>query len=71
MQAYLKKKKYSETLIKKAISELKKSANRSHMSLYDLNKETYSLLRYSVKERESLGEHKQDVNFIDWDNPEE
>jgi type I restriction enzyme R subunit len=71
LRAYLQKKKYSETLIKKAISELKKSANRSNMSLYDLNQETYSLLRYSAKERESLGQHKQDVKFIDWDNPEE
>ena len=71
LRAYLQKKKYSDTLIKKAISDLKKTANRSNTSLYDLNKDTYGLLRYSAKERESLGQHKQDVKFIDWDNPEE
>jgi type I restriction enzyme, R subunit len=51
LRAFLETKKYSETLIKKAISELKKSVNRSQMSLYDLNRETYSLLRYGVKVR--------------------
>lgn len=63
-------KKYSQILINKAIDKLKKCANRSQLSLYDLNKETYSLLRYSAKEREKLGQHKQDVEFIDWEHPE-
>ncbi len=70
LRANLQKRKYSDTLIKKAISELKKTANRSNIGLYDLNQETYSLLRYSAKEREALGQHKQDVKFIDWENPE-
>lgn len=61
---------HSETLISKAIDRLKKCASLSQMSLYDLNRETYSLLRYSAKERESLGLHRQDVEFIDWENPE-
>ena len=63
-------KRYSKTLINKAIDKLKNTANRSQLSLYDLNKETYSLLRYSAKEREKLGQHKQDVEFIDWEHPE-
>jgi type I restriction enzyme R subunit len=71
LRVYLQKKNYSETLINKAISELKKTANRSNMSLYDLNEETYSMLRYSAKERESLGQRKQDIDFIDWEHPEE
>lgn len=71
LRAHLEKKKYSDTLIKKAINELKKTVNRSNVSLYDLNKDTYSMLRYSAKEKETLGQHKQDVKFIDWDNPEE
>jgi len=70
LRAYLVRSGYSESLISKAIARLKKSANRSQMSLYDLNKETYGLLRYSAKEREKLGQHKQDVEFIDWENPE-
>jgi len=71
LRTFLQKKKYSETLIKKAISDLKKSANRSNMSLYDLNQETYSLLRYGVKVREGLGENYKTVWPIDWEHPEE
>lgn len=67
---FLKNAGYSDVLIKKGIATLKKTVNRPHLSLYELNRETYSLLRYSAKERERLGEHKQDVEFIDWDNPE-
>lgn len=71
LRTFLQKKKYSETLIKKAISDLKKSANRSNMSLYDLNQETYSLLRYGIKVREGLGENYKTVWPIDWENTEE
>jgi len=70
LKAFLARSGYSETLIKKAVDKLKKCTNRSQVSLYDLNKETYSLLRYSAKEREKLGQHKKDVEFIDWENPE-
>src|SRR3989338_565310 len=70
LQSFLLRSGYSETLISKAIEKLKKCTNRPQMSLYDLNKETYSLLRYSAKEREKLGEHKQDIEFIDWEHPE-
>ncbi|MCD6298066.1 MAG: HsdR family type I site-specific deoxyribonuclease [Deltaproteobacteria bacterium] len=67
---FLKNAGYSDVLIKKAIATLKKTVNRPHLSLYELNRDTYSLLRYSAKERERLGKHKQDIEFIDWDNPE-
>src|SRR3990167_6369823 len=70
LRSFLLRSGHSETLISKAIEKLKKCTNRPQMSLYDLNKETYSLLRYSAKEREKLGQHKQDVEFIDWENPE-
>lgn len=62
--------KYSETLIDRAVETLKDTASRSHLSLYDLNKETYNLLRYAAKEREGVGEHMQNVEYIDWKNPE-
>lgn len=61
---------YSEKLVDKAIDELKKSVNRPQMSLYDINKETYSMLRYGIKAREGLGEKPQTVYLIDWKNPE-
>lgn len=70
LRAFLVRFGHSETLINKAIDRIKKCASRSQMSLYDLNREIYSLLRYSAKERESLGQHRQDVKFIDWENPE-
>jgi len=67
---FLKNAGYSDVLIRKGIETLKKTVNRPHLSLYELNRDTYSLLRYSAKERERLGEHKQDIEFINWDNPE-
>ena len=70
LRLFLARAGHSETLIQKAISELKKTANHSQMSLYDLNKETYGLLRYGIKVREELGENYQTVWPIDWQNPE-
>jgi type I restriction enzyme, R subunit len=61
---------HSDVLIDKAIDTLKKSANRPQLSLYELNKETYSLLRYGIKVREGLGENYQTIWPIDWKNPE-
>ena len=60
----------SDFLINKAIETLQKCVNRPQLSLYELNRETYSLLRYSAKEREKLGERKQDIAYIDWENPD-
>jgi type I restriction enzyme R subunit len=70
LTTFLTRAGHSEALIKKAIESLQKCVNHPQLSLYELNRETYSLLRYSAKEREKLGEHKQDVEFIDWENPE-
>jgi len=64
----VKTKKYSDKVIDKAIAELKKTAGNQVMSLYDLNKEVYGLLRYGVKVKESLGLRNQTVELIDWKN---
>ena len=61
--------KYSDTLIKKAISELEKVATNQNKSLYDINKEIYSMLRYGIKVKEELGENKKTVWLIDWVSP--
>jgi type I restriction enzyme R subunit len=61
--------KYNEILINKAIGELVKVATNQESSLYDVNKEVYSLLRYGVQVKESMGENKQTVWLIDWENP--
>lgn len=70
LRPFLMRAGHSDALIDKAIETLKKSANRPQLSLYELNKETYSLLRYGIKVREGLGENYQTIWPIDWKNPE-
>ncbi len=60
--------KYSESIIDKAIQELQKTAGNQQLSLYDLNKDVYGLLRYGVRVREGHGEKYQTVDLIDWTN---
>lgn len=66
---FLKKQRYSDTLIKKALYELNKSATAQNKSLYDINKDVYTLLRYGTQVKETIGENKKTVHFIDWQNP--
>lgn len=61
--------KYSETLIKKAIEKFKKTAELASKNFYEVNRDVYDLLRYGVNVREGLGQNKQTVRLIDWDNP--
>lgn len=70
LQKFLERNGYNKRLIEKAISELKRTAEKQNVSLYDLNKEVYGLLRYGVKVREGLGFHHQTLWLIDWENPE-
>lgn len=71
LRAFLARSGYSETLIKKTLEELRRCADRSNISLYELNKDVYGLLRYGVKVREELGEQYKTVKLIDWEHPEE
>src|SRR5690606_16919389 len=66
---FLKKQGYSDTLIQKAIEKLTKASDCLGKSIYDANKEVYSLLRYGVKVRPDVGENKESVWLIDWKNP--
>lgn len=66
---FLKKQGYSDTLIKKAIDKLAKDTSDLGKSLYDANKDAYSFLRYGVKVRPDVGENKETVWLIDWQNP--
>lgn len=61
---------YSESLADRAIHEFQRTANDQTLSLYDLNKQTYSQLRYGVKIQKNLGENHQNVHLIDWEHPE-
>jgi len=70
LHSYLSRSGYSEALIKKAIEEFKHCANRSNVSLYELNKDAYGLLRYGVKVRKGLGKQYKTVELIDWEHLE-
>lgn len=70
LQAFLARSGYNKRLIEKAILKFKRAAEKQNVSLYDLNKEVYGLLRYGVKVREEHGENYQTVWLIDWENPE-
>lgn len=62
---------YSETLINKAIFEIKKTAVVSTSEdLYPVNKAVYSQLRYGVKVREEVGENYRTVHLINWNEPD-
>jgi len=60
---------HSNSLITKALYELNKIAGDQSKSLYDINKEVYSLLRYGVKVKEEVGENTQTVWLINWEEP--
>jgi len=60
---------YSQSQIVKATYELQKVAGDQNKSLYDINKEVYTLLRYGIEVKEEAGENKQTVSLIDWKNP--
>ena len=61
--------KYSNDLAKKAIDSFIKSTSNLSDGLYETNKKIYQLLRYGVTVREELGQPKETVWLIDWENP--
>jgi type I restriction enzyme, R subunit len=70
LRKYLQKQGYNDDLIGKALFELLKVARNQNKTLYDINKEVYSLIRYGIQVKENLGEPNKTVNLIDWKNPE-
>ncbi|KCZ72790.1 type I site-specific deoxyribonuclease, HsdR family [Candidatus Methanoperedens nitroreducens] len=70
LRKYLTERGYSQTLIGKAIYELTKAATNQSKSLYDINKDVYTLLRYGVKVKEDVGENTRTVWLIDWKYPD-
>lgn len=60
---------YNENLADKAIFEFTKTAGDQSKSLYDVNKEVYTLLRYGVTVQPGIGQNKKTVWLIDWKNP--
>ncbi len=70
LTAWLKESGYSDTLISKALYELRKTATDQSKSLYDVNKAVYSYLRYGIQIKEEVGENHKPVNLVNWDEPE-
>ncbi len=62
-------KKYTPVLIKKAIDKFSKAVSNQSKTLYDVNKEVYSMLRYGVEVKPAVGENKKTVWLIDWKKP--
>ncbi len=60
---------YDEGLISKALFELNKVAGDQNRSLYDINKDVYTLLRYGVKVKPEAGENTETIWLIDWADP--
>ncbi len=58
-----------KNLAAKAIFEFNKVVNDQGKSLYDINKEVYSLLRYGVPVRPEIGMNKVSVFLVDWAHP--
>ncbi len=69
LRCFLKRQGYSDTIISRALYELNTVAGAQTRSLYDINKEVYSLLRYGVQVRAEVSENTQTVWLIDWKNP--
>lgn len=63
---FLKKLDYSDDLIKRAIYELKTTANNPNNSLYTNNKNLYQLLRYGINVKTEAGKNYETVAVIDW-----
>jgi len=70
LRNHLIKQGYSETLTRKATEKFVQAASNIAIGLYESNKGVYKLLRYGVNVREELGEAKETVFLIDWDEPE-
>ncbi len=70
LRAWLQKQGVNDSLIKRALHELNKTAADTSKHLYDRNREVYNLLRYGVKVRPAAGENHVTVWLIDWKHPE-
>lgn len=68
LRAYLQKQKYANPLIEKAIAETTQLAHTNASNIYERNKNFYSLLRYGVKAKETVGKQNETVHLIDWEN---
>jgi len=64
------KRGYNETLINKALYQLRLTASNYNETLYTRNNNVCSLLRYGVKVKADVGQNTETVHLIDWRQPE-
>lgn len=66
---FLREQGHSEELIKRALHQLRRIANNATRSLYDRNRDVYSLLRFGVQVKSDLDDLTKTVRLIDWEHP--
>jgi len=66
---YLKKAGYADEQIARAIYQLQTEANNHNRSLYQNNKEVYSLLRYGASIKVDADKPSETIKFINWAFP--
>ena len=70
LSKFLARQSHSSALSTKALDKLDKAAALGgSKTLYDANREVYSLLRYGARVSPGLGKHTVTVHLIDWKNP--
>lgn len=71
LRTWLLKQGHNEPVVKKAIHELTKAKIvGGARSLYDANRDVYSLLRYGAKVKPEAGDQPVTVHLIDWKHAE-
>jgi len=71
LKTWLTRMGYSRNLVSKALHEFSKAANDQSRSLFDVNKDVYTMLRYGVNVQTEIGRNKETVWLIGWKNPQE
>lgn len=64
----LKKRGYNKKQISKAVNELVSKSNNQVDTLYQINKDIYSLIRYGLQGVKDEDRNRQTVHYIDWKN---
>lgn len=70
LEQNLTKRGYDNELIRKAIAKIETLSNNQTDSLYAINKEIYSILRYGMQGIRDDNNKRITVNYIDWKNVE-
>ncbi len=67
---FLSKRGVSDSKISRTLDILHQTNNQYGKSLYERNKEVYSLLRYGIPVKETASENAETIGLFDWENPD-